>query len=317
MLKGLLLSNRVLLLALWSVDVCLAAAGRKSGEVTPNVSSDEDNRGSLSLMSLSAPVKYDEENARRLALSVLERCERGKRAVSECLRLSVRSSGLEPRLDEIARLLTEWRAKLEGPDFSVEDLNSHCKAAYDASISNFENALVGQFGGRMKIVDFFPSLSDSEKRMQRRSTSLSSLEKAIMWDHDKIATRRNKYDALASKILKSALPIKELLLENMEKDSEWKHLVEQQGKLFGNARGSNEGLDEAALKWEDLLREKSKVLEGDEEALKGVAERLQSHMEQADVLMQDHKTLLEVITKNQRDIDGFALRCLATNDGER
>lgn len=316
-----MLSSKALLLALWGVDVCLAAAGRGSRKATLDVSSSGDRCIPLSLerMSLNAPGKYyDDGDARKLALSVLERCEHGPEAISECLMLSVRSNSLKPRFNEIRKLLREWKAELlEGSGFSVSGLNSHCKASYDVCVNNFKDAL-DQFGSRMKSADFFPSFSDPERRMRGRSTDLSSLKKAIVWDKDEATGRKNRYNALASEIRNAALEIKALLSENMGKSSErWRHLIKERSKFLDVARGSREGLNESFLDLEALIKEKSEVLKGDGRALEDVNKRLCEHRLRIDVLMQDHKTLLGLVGGNIMEINRLAQCYLAENEGER
>lgn len=304
-----------LLLALWGVDICLAAAGKESRETTPNVPSEEDNWASLSQMSLAAPEKYDD--AHRLAWYAIHWAKCGESCISECMMDFASSDALKPRLDEIMGQLVEWKTKLdEKPDICISELNSLCKTSYDVSVKNFKDAL-DQLNGFMKSADFFSNFDDSKGRVVGRSTSLPDLREAVAWNNDEDGSLKGKYVTLASEVRDSALSMLISFLEKMGDDSELKRQEDRSRKLLWDAAHSRTALCESIVDWEALVKEKDGILKSDRKALESVAERLSVHGEKTLLLMEDYEKVLKSLIEDRQETGRSMMLYFIKNDSER
>lgn len=124
--------NRILLLVMWGVKVCLATNGGR-GEDPPHVSS---GKGGVS----PNTVQYDRKTVETAALSVLEECNNGPRRVCHYLLNFVRSRSLKPRLVRAAKEFREWGDKLEkSARIKKKSVNSECDSDEPPSDDEFSD----------------------------------------------------------------------------------------------------------------------------------------------------------------------------------
>lgn len=238
MLKGSSFS-RMLLIVLWSIEVCLATSRR--------------GRGCAS----ASTENYDEEAVQKLALSILEECEDGFSGIYKCMLDFVRSHSLKIWFEKLVERFEEWKNELEksaetrknwkhgynpfGHVPTIAELNNYFKGAYDPCIDNFKEIL-RMLHGSMKSEDFFPDPEDSEEKMAERLTDLDGLRDVIKWRYkDNIEIYYN-YASEALKVCSLAQEMRKDLLRCMKEDSRWESFVRLKKELHDSQdRFSREG----------------------------------------------------------------------------